>query len=577
MSLKRVLSYMTAAGTVVSVFGGMQIGASAAADSVTFRDRDASEQTVLNSTWTSYDADGDNIMDVVFDDASDTITFNSDISLRSINAPGTYYTCISSSVASGTKSMTINIPEGVTVTMDNTEDANGWSTALNGSSTGDITITGGGKLMIEGGGGSTAGNEGFGITPYGRSVTIDGVEVTAKGIMYGVGYYAGGSLSIKNGGSLEAAGGTAAFDSGSVVTAEGATVTGGADADSASDISMDQITSCKYVKIVTESSDVPVQPSEAPSEEPVMTSTGIRIGEDTIYEEDPIWENNSGVRAVYDKESDTLTLSGTGSVTGPGYEDNAGYGAAIYATGPLNIVVAKDADITFNAGKGSGGWVCGIYTYADNADITIGGEGKLTVNSISEADHSVAICSYGGQNDNGYDLTLKGSVDVTANGGAYGVYAWQNQRGWIRITEAASLTASGGTNAVYVNDFKDSYIYGGNRDFIGSIDGGEWDSDKVVNAKTISVSPALFSQTTSGAVTGNDQSTGFVTVITGVEGTTIRNIRWRITSPGNEGETKELSPGQQPQITLGENAQAVFAVIVEGLRDENAAAYAIAE
>ena len=88
MSLKRVLSYMTAAGTVVSVFGGMQIGASAAADSVTFRDRDASEQTVLNSTWTSYDADGDNIMDVVFDDASDTITFNSDISLRSTNASG---------------------------------------------------------------------------------------------------------------------------------------------------------------------------------------------------------------------------------------------------------------------------------------------------------------------------------------------------------------------------------------------------------------------------------------------------------------------------------------------------------
>ena len=82
MSLKRVLSYMTAAGTVVSVFGGMQIGASTAADSVTFRDRDASEQTVLNSTWTSYDADGDNIMDVVFDDASDTITFNSDIYIQ---------------------------------------------------------------------------------------------------------------------------------------------------------------------------------------------------------------------------------------------------------------------------------------------------------------------------------------------------------------------------------------------------------------------------------------------------------------------------------------------------------------
>lgn len=353
MSLKRILFYMTAAGAAVSVLGGMQIGASAAVDSVTFRDKDASGQTVLNSKWTSYDADKDNIMDVVFDDASDTITFNSDISLRSINASGTYYTCISSSVASGTKSMTINIPEGVTVTMDNTEEANEWSTALNGSSTGDIMITGGGKLVIEGGGGSTAGNEGFGITPYGRSVTIDGVEVTADGVVYGVGYYSGGSLTIQNGGSLEATGGTAAFESGSMVNAEGAVVTGGADADSASAINEDQIALYKYVKIVTEGPDVPVQPSEEPSEEPTLTPTGIRIGEDMIYEEEPTWENSSGVRAVYDKESDTLTLSGTGSITGPGYDDNAGYGAAIYATGPLNIVVAKDADITLNAGKGS--------------------------------------------------------------------------------------------------------------------------------------------------------------------------------------------------------------------------------
>lgn len=575
MSLKRVLSYMTAAGTVVSVFGGMQIGASAAADSVTFRDRDASEQTVLNSTWTSYDADGDNIMDVVFDDASDTITFNSDISLRSINASGTYYTCISSGVASGTKSMTINIPEGVTVTMDNTEDANGWSTALNGSSTGDITITGGGKLMIEGGGGSTAGNEGFGITPYGRSVTIDGVEVTAKGIMYGVGYYAGGSLTIKNGGSLEAAGGTAAFDSGSVVTAEGATVTGGADADLASDISMDQITSCKYVKIVTESSDVPVQPSEAPSEEPVMTSTGIRIGEDTIYEEDPIWENNSGVRAVYDKESDTLTLSGTGSVTGPGYIDTEGCGAAIYADKPLNIVVAKDADIELNVGSGNGaGWVCGIYTYAEDADITIGGEGKLTVNSISDDQYAAAICAYGKIADNEYDVTIKDSVNVTANGGAYGVYAWQGKPGWIQITNSASFTAHGRTKAIFVNDFKDSYIYGGNRDFVGSIDDGEWSTEKVIDAKTISVSPILFTQWTSEAITGSDNSTGFVTTIEGNMGTTIKNIKWRITSGS---ETKKLSPLSQPQVTLDEGARAVFAVIVEGLDDENAAAYAIAE
>ena len=578
LKAKSVLSYVTAAGMTAAMFGGMQLSVSAAADQVTFWDAGAESATVLNSRWTSYDADGDDVMDVVFDDESDTVTFSSDITLRSNGVGDTYYTCISSSGADpASKSMTINIPEGVTVTMDNTEEANGWSTALNGTSTGDLTITGGGKLIVKGGGGTAAGSEGFGITPYGKSITIDGVEVTADGVVYGVGYYSGGSLTIQNGGSLEATGGTAAFESGSMVNAEGAVVTGGADADSASAINEDQIALYKYVKIVTEGPDVPVQPSEEPSEEPTLTPTGIRIGEDMIYEEEPTWENSSGVRAVYDKESDTLTLSGTGSVTGPGYEDNVGYGAAIYATGPLNIVAAKDANITLNAGPGSGGWACGIYTYADNADITIGGEGKLTVNSMSVADHAVAICPYGGKADNGYDLTLKGSVDVTANGSAYGVYAWQGQPGWIRITESASLTASGGTKAVYVNDFKDSYIYGGNRDFIGSIDGGEWDSNKVVDAKTISVSPALFSQWTSSAVTGNDQSTGFVTVITGTEGTTIKNIRWRITSQTNDGEIQELSPDQQPQITLGDNAQAVFAVIVENLKDENATAYAIAE
>ena len=57
-------------------------------------------------------------------------------------------------------------------------------------------------------------------------------------------------------------------------------------------------------------------------------------------------------------------------------------------------------------------------------------------------------------------------------------------------------------------------------------------------------------------------------------GTTIKNIKWRITSGS---ETKELSPLSQPQVTLDEGARAVFAVIVEGLDDENAAAYAIAE
>ena len=125
LKAKSVLSYVTAAGMTAAMFGGMQLSVSAAADQVTFWDAGAESATVLDSRWTSYDADGDDVMDVVFDDESDTVTFSSDITLRSNGVGDTYYTCISSSGADpASKSMTINIPEGVTVTMDNTKEDN---------------------------------------------------------------------------------------------------------------------------------------------------------------------------------------------------------------------------------------------------------------------------------------------------------------------------------------------------------------------------------------------------------------------------------------------------------------------
>ncbi len=564
MKLKRLLSCAVAAGTAATAFSGLTLTAQAASDSVYFRPDGAENLVTLMSQHTEYDHDSDEKSDVIFDPLTGTVTFSSSMKLQSTEVNDHYHSAIYSTASSGAKLLTVNIPEGVTVTMDNTADAIDWSAALYGGVTGEVVITGGGTLIVTGGG-----SPGYGISPYEVPITIDGVTVKAEGTSYGVGSYGnGGSLTVTNGGVLEAEGGTAAFEAGMLNIDEDAEIAAGESADSTKTITADQVTDHKYVKITTTATEDPDEPG-------TQTPTGIRIGEDTIYEESPTWSNSSGVYAKYDKATDTLTLSGTGSINGPGYNDNTGYGAAIYANKPLNIVVSEDSDITLNAGPGAGGWSCGIYTYAENADITIGGEGKLTVNSTGTEAHSIAICAYGKSADNGYDITIKDSVDVTANGGAYGLYAWQNKAGWIRITHSAGLKASGKTKAVHVIDFQEDHIYGGARSFVGTVDGGAWDIDKVMSANSVSIGPAVFEQWTSPAITGSDNSTGFVTTVTGTAGTTIKSIRWHITS-SNDGP-KELAPDTQPQVTLDEDAQAVFAVIVQGLKDGGATAYAIAE
>ena len=149
MKLKRLLSCAVAAGTAATAFSGLTLTAEAAADSVTFKPAGAAKAVVLNADWHEYYGDGQTLL-VSFDDDADTVTFHSDITLEANGVDGTYGTCISSKGPSGSKSMTISIPEGVTVTMDNTGTNEPWSVALNGTSTGDLTITGGGTLNVVG-------------------------------------------------------------------------------------------------------------------------------------------------------------------------------------------------------------------------------------------------------------------------------------------------------------------------------------------------------------------------------------------------------------------------------------------
>ncbi len=568
MKLKRLLSCAVAAGTAAAAFSGLTLTAEAASDSVYFRPDGAESLVTLQSQHTEYDHDRDGTSDVIFDPSTGTVTFSSSMELRSTEVNNHYHSAIYSKASSGTKLLTVNIPEGVTVTMDNTADASDWSAALYGGVTGEVVITGGGTLIVTGGG-----DPGYGISPYDVPITIDGVTVKAEGTSYGVGSYgSGGSLTVTNGGVLEAKGGTAAFEAGTLNIDKDAKIAAGESADSTQPITADQVTDHKYVKITTTATEDPDEPG-------TQTKTGVYIGGEQIYEESPTW-TNGGVTAVYTKATgeetvDTLTLSGTGEISGTTGTDNVTFGAAIYANKPLNIVLAEDADITVNGGSGSGDYAYGIYTFAGSAHLTIGGTGKLTVKMDSDKSASAAICSWSTSDRNVYGITISDSADVTAEGGAYGLYSYQKGAGWIQITHSAGLKASGTTKAVHVIDFQENHIYGGARSFVGTVDGGAWDIDKVMSAKSVSIGPAVFEQWTSPAITGSDESTGFVTTVTGTAGTTIKSIKWRITSSNNE--TKKLAPDTQPQVTLDEDARAVFAVIVRGLKDGGATASAIAE
>src|SRR5699024_9741212 len=124
----------------------------AASDSVYFRPDGAENLVTLMSQHTEYDHDSDEKSDVIFDPLTGTVTFSSSMKLQSTEVNDHYHSAIYSTASSGAKLLTVNIPEGVTVTMDNTADAIDWSAALYGGVTGEVVITGGGTLIVTGGG-----------------------------------------------------------------------------------------------------------------------------------------------------------------------------------------------------------------------------------------------------------------------------------------------------------------------------------------------------------------------------------------------------------------------------------------
>ncbi len=543
-----------AAAVAATAFTGLSITASA-------EDTECGVLINYNSNVTELTAASPSIADsgISFNTDTKTITFTKDTKLSGL--PGDYYgsafVCTDASGGIKKTGLTINIPSGVTVTCDNsTVSVNGYAYGIYLSNIGSVKVTGGGTLELNC---RTNTGDCHGITDYGLpyfTLTADSATVKASGKygFYNDGSDYNGYLSVTNGGVVELSGTEAAIKGSSAISYDsGATLEAGESAAAATRVeALDE--SSKFVRI-TAAGDV-------------KTPTDVYVAGTPIYEETPTWTDGN-VTAAYDKATNTLTLSGTGTISGPSNSETTVYGAAIYAKKALNIEVAEGADITLNAGQGDGDWCFGIYIYTSDARLTIGGSGNLTVTNNYNSVNSCAISPYGNSYPTDYALTLKDSVNVTANGRCqYGITVGTggNGLGKVCVKDTASLTVQGNTQALYNASLANEDIYGG-KSFAGSI--GE---------KQISIAPlpaASYTQDTTSAFVGSDDTTGFITTVTASENLTLNSIKWNITSGS---ETRTRAPETTiPTITLDNGASTVFKVIVSGLKDENATAVAVVE
>ena len=548
--MKKLFSGFLAAAIAATDFAGLSITASAEDTKcgVLIHISGAENDTELTAASSTIADAG-----ISFDSDTKTITFAQDTAL--LGLPGHYgsaFACTNGSGGSLQTGLTINIPSGVTVTCDNsTVGGLGYAYGIYLSSTGSVKVTGGGTLELIC---RTDTGDCHGITDYGEpyfTLTADGATVKASG---SYGFYNNKDtdynayLHVTNGGVVELSGTVAAIKGSSAINYDtGATFKAGESADAATKVDALNETA-KFVRITT-----------------AGTPTGIRIGGEDIYHHNPIW-TKGGVTAAYNESTNTLTLSGIGTISGPSTSEKTVYGAAIYAGKSLNIVVEKDAEITLEAGPGDGVWNYGLYKYNDDASITIGGEGKLTVINAHTNDKSAAISPYSivvdGQR---YDLTIKDSVNVTAQCGKYGIYVATDGLGEMRITDNASLTVAPAEDAIFgILNTED--IYGG-KSFAGSI------ADTQISIAPLS--SASYTQYTTPAFVGSDNATGFITTVTANENLTVNSIKWNVTSGT---ETRPLAPQSAiPTITLNNGARTIFKVIVSGLKDASATAAAVVE
>ena len=568
--MKKLFSSFLDAAVAATAFAGLSITASAEDTKcgVLIHISGAENDTELTAASSTIADAG-----ISFDSDTKTIFFEKDTELLGLpNHYGAAFVCTNGSKDVLDTGLTINIPSGITVTCDNrTVSGLEYAYGIYLNRTGDVKVTGGGTLELQcrtdADPDKKQNQDGYCITSYqkGYTLTVDGATFKASGIygFYNDGNDNDGKIKVTNGGVAELSGTVAAIKGSSAINyGTGATFKAGESADAATKVDALNETA-KFVRITT-----------------AGTPTGIRIGGEDIYRHNPIWKKD-GVTAAYNESTNTLTLSGTGTISGLSGEDTIGCGAAIYAGKSLNIVVEKDADITLKAGPGSGGWNFGLYIYAGDpgdASMTIGGEGKLTVINDYNDNDSVAISPYStdGKYEK-YDLTIKDSVSVTAKCGKQGIRVARGGAGKMRITDKASLTVEQAEQAIHGHLNKED-IYGG-KSFAGSMNNGEWDFDKsFTEVASLSIAPATsasYTEDTTGAFVGSDNATGFITTVTAKGNLVIQSIKWNVTSGT---ETKPLTPqGEKPIITLADGANAVFKVIVSGLKDENAKAVAVVE
>lgn len=500
MKGKKILSSILAFGIALSTLSGITT-VQAAADTVTIKPKGASAAVVLNG---GNPTDGDGIATF----ANDTITFNKDVELEANGVSGTYGTCISAT-STGTKTLTINIPTGITVTMDNTATASGWSTALNGTSTGDLTITGGGTLIVKGGGSDGA----YGITPYGKAITIDGTVVKTTGVEYGVGYYSGGSLTIKNGGALVAKGAKGAFETASVAMDADMKVYAGTTAADAAEATVDAIASNKYVKIYNPETtgdpdpDTGENPDPDPDPEPVVThSDWIGIQTEKNGSADWYYSNHylmpdgkhynansnpypdfiKGMEVMYyNADEGIIDFNKDITLYGLSGDLSKYYGAAIVpnlALTPepsLTIRLNNNANVTIDAtNREASAYLYGLYS---TGHLVIEGTGTLRIKSDKGISDNAALCVYSGNTGElRASLTIKDNVhlileNTDENGYGMNVYGASPGIGDITIQDNAVVEMTGGKAAVN----KTPVISGEQKVFVGAskADTQEWDGE----------------------------------------------------------------------------------------------------
>lgn len=560
MKKSKIISSVLSVSIAVTAFAGFAVSAEAEGyyDWVGYSTNDTEAE------W-NYGADNDGTTTTTgtYDPSTGTLAFT-----ENTNLIGCTYQYGSAIAATLGTDLVIDLA-GYDVTVDATQVTSDWIGGIYRSG-GNLTIKGPGSLTVTASGGKTENAALMGYNGAAISITGGANVVLIDTDINGYGLWASGNVDVEEG-TLEMTGGAAAinFENNGAIETEGKQVTAGENVQSASAWdNTTAITSYKYVKIVSHTPEEPEQPEE--------TELGVTVGGQSLTNINSKYEKD-GVTAEYDAETATLTLSGSGTIAGAENDTTDAYGAAIWAKQAITVELSNKADVTLQ-GAARGGYSYGISTYtAQNGTLTITGNGKLTVKTDAGAhNESAALYTTG-------DIYVTGNADVTAEGTAENHFAVNRTGagGSIAVSDNAKFRM---INTGEKNLFNGTFSYPSENYVVKALaDDGSvavYDADpekyKAVNVKPVSASS---STENIGAFTGinadgtadeTDIATGFTTTITSDSSEALEALYWTVTS----GEaTKHLFPDSQPTITLS-GGSAVITVIVQGLHDETATAYA---